>query len=362
MYDLNRRANQGAARVTDLNANGLIDGADLLRAWSDGIDTDGNGYVDDIIGWDFVNNDNDPMDDSGHGTHGAGVIIQVAPRAEVLPLKFLDSNAVGSLSAARQALDYALAKQVPLSANGWTASVFSEDWLAGLRKAEGLGHLFVTAAGNGDPALLQILNRLHLSNVAVVTSIDAIGRLASFSNWDPDIVDLAAPGVRLSSAMPGGQYAVRSGTSVSTALAAGIAALVRGNLSRPNRTDWLDYETALSAILNWPSPIPPSGVAVGGDVPADHANHNTGRFVDRRGLKTGKSEPYTKQRSTRDLTSSVPARVGRHHRPKTNHHPASLEAPGGGLTAAAVDRLLENMPRLWRTPGDKSVDDGSLSR
>lgn len=231
LRDLNRKENQGSGRITDLNRNGLIDGSDVLLAWSDGRDDDGNGYVDDLIGWDFVNNDNNPMDDNGHGTHAAGVIVQVAPRAEILPLKFLDANSGGSLAGARQALDYALAQGVSISSNGWSASVLSQEWIDVMRKAEAAGHLFVTAAGNGDPALLAILNKLHFGNVLIVTAVDANGRLAPFSNWDPNVVDLAAPGVGVISTMPGGLYAARSGTSVSTAFVAGYAALLQGTQS-----------------------------------------------------------------------------------------------------------------------------------
>jgi subtilisin family serine protease len=72
--DLNGAAN--AAYVLDHNGNGRIDAGDLLndRRWENGTDEDGNGYRDDLIGWDFVNNDNDPFDDNGHGTHVAGTI------------------------------------------------------------------------------------------------------------------------------------------------------------------------------------------------------------------------------------------------------------------------------------------------
>jgi subtilisin family serine protease len=247
LRDLNLTMNQGPGRISDLNGNGFVDGGDLLQAWSDDQDDDGNGYVDDIIGWDFVNNDNDPMDDSGHGTYGAGILTQVAPRAEILPLKFLDSNAVGSLSDAARALDYALAKGVSISSNGWAASVFSQEWLDELEKAEAAGHLFVTAAGNGDPALLRILSRLHLSNVLVVTTTGANGRLASFSNRDPEIVDLAAPGVGVLSTIPGGGYAAHSGTSVSTAYVAGIAALLRGGRPHVGRADVVDAILASSS-------------------------------------------------------------------------------------------------------------------
>ena len=77
--DLNDARNQGAGKITDLNGNGCIDGGDLLKptaqgGWADGVSDDGDRYVDDLIGWNFANNDNDPFDDYGHGTHVAGII------------------------------------------------------------------------------------------------------------------------------------------------------------------------------------------------------------------------------------------------------------------------------------------------
>jgi autotransporter-associated beta strand protein len=255
LRDLNRRTNLRSGAVSDVNGNGVIDAADLLRQWCDGVDDDGNGYVDDIIGWDFVHNDNDPMDDSGHGTHGAGIMTQVAPRAEVLPLKFLDADAVGSLAGARQALDYALAQGVSISSNGWAASVFSPEWLDEVKKADAAGHLLVTAAGNGDPALLGILSRLRQSNVLVVTASDRNGGLAPFANWDAQAVDLAVPGTNLLSAMPEGRYATHSGTSVSVALAAGIAGMLRSEHPNWNRDRLVD---AILAELK-PSPVSAEG-------------------------------------------------------------------------------------------------------
>jgi autotransporter-associated beta strand protein len=240
LRDLNRHGNTGDSLITDRNGNGFIDSADVLREWSNGVDEDRNGYVDDLIGWDFVNNDNDPMDDSGHGTHGAGIVAQIAPRAEIMPLKFLDLNATGSLADARRAFDYALAHGVPLSNNGWSASVYAPEWLGGLSQAAAMRHLVVTAAGNGDPALLDVVRRSHLSNVLVATATDAAGALAPFSNWDPGTVDLALPGVRILSTLPGGQFAARSGTSVATAMATGFAALLMSRHPQWSREQIVD--------------------------------------------------------------------------------------------------------------------------
>jgi autotransporter-associated beta strand protein len=240
LRDLNQKVNQGPGRISDQNGNGVIDGGDILQAWSDGADGDGNGYVDDLIGWDFVNNDNDPLDDNGHGTHGAGILVDVAPRAEVLPLKMLDANAVGSLADARRALDYAVAQGISISSNGWAASTYSPEWIQSLKNAEAAGHLFVTAAGNGDPALLEILRQQHFSNVLAVGATDRQGTLTEFSNWDPEVVDLAVPGMGMVGAVPGGSQAAHSGTSVATALASGLAGMLRGRTDKLTRLDLVD--------------------------------------------------------------------------------------------------------------------------
>jgi ELWxxDGT repeat protein/autotransporter-associated beta strand protein len=253
LRDLNWRINRQASGIADSDGNGMIDGGDLLRAWSNGNDDDANGYVDDLIGWDFANNDNDPMDDSGHGTHGAGVITRVAPRAEIVPLKLLDARDGGSLADASRALDYALNQGISISNNGWSASVFSPDWFAELQKAEAAGHLFVTAAGNGDPALLDIVGHSHLSNVLVVAATDSKGALASFANWDPDIVDLALPGVSVTSALPNGEYAPHSGTSVSTAIATAFAALLKSRHGDWNRAALVDAILAKTRASDEPN-------------------------------------------------------------------------------------------------------------
>jgi autotransporter-associated beta strand protein len=251
--DLNHSSNQGRGGIVkDLNRNGFIDAGDLLQTLSDGRDEDKNGYVDDLIGWDFVNNDNDPRDDSGHGTHGAGVMIQVAPMAEVLPLKFLDAKLVGTLANAGRALDYALAKKVTISSNGWVARDFSQEWLDQLTSASAAGHLVITAAGNSDSMSLEILRQLKSSQLLVVAAADVYGELAPFSNWDPEIVDLIMPGVGVLSAMPGGGQTAHSGTSVATAYAAGLAALQQGRRPGMTRADLVDALMADSqTAIDW---------------------------------------------------------------------------------------------------------------
>jgi hypothetical protein len=115
-YDLNNSIN--VAYVFDYNTNGRIDGGDLLRdsRWCDGLDEDGDTYIDDLIGWDFVNNDNDPFDDHYHGTHVAGTIGAMGDNGtgvagvnwnvQMVALKFLSASGSGFTTNAARAIDY----------------------------------------------------------------------------------------------------------------------------------------------------------------------------------------------------------------------------------------------------------------
>jgi hypothetical protein len=201
-----------------------------------GIDDDGNGYIDDIHGWDFSNDDNDPTDDHGHGTHCAGTIGAVGNNgvgvagvmwdAEIMAIKVFNSG--GGLNASSDALDgivYANAMGVQLASNSWGVP-----YSAAMQDAIADGGLYVFAAGNdygnnNDTSPVYPAS-YPLDNIIAVAATDHNDALASFSNYGPASVDLGAPGVDVYSCAPGGSYQYMSGTSMATPHVAGAAGLV----------------------------------------------------------------------------------------------------------------------------------------
>ena len=243
--------------VRDFNDNGVIDAGDLLEdpQWSDGLDTDGNGFVDDLFGWDFRSANSSPWDDHGHGTHVAGTIGAQGNNVEgiagvnwdssIMVLKFLDENNTGHTSNAIAAVNYATMMRtefgvnVRVTNNSWgTLGEFSAALFDAIQASRDADILFVAAAGNGN-ILGQGINldqepfypaSYDLENIIAVAASDKEDNLVPFSNFGSDTVDIAAPGVGILNAAPDKKYISRNGTSMATPHVAGVAALVFANM------------------------------------------------------------------------------------------------------------------------------------
>ncbi len=245
---------------------------------NNGIDDDKNGYVDDLLGWDFHANDSKPYDLSmdlmdillsggnpGHGTHVSGVIAAslnngvgtagVAPQAKIMALRFIGEKGEGTTDNAIKAIDYAVANGAHIINASWGGEAGEEDdepLKEAIKRAEAKGVVFVVAAGNGR--LDQSTGKAHgfdidndskpivpavynFSNMIGVAAIDSSNQLAEFSNWGKNSIKLGAPGVKILSTVPGDRYqdtvvdlgsikATWDGTSMAAPFVAGALAVI----------------------------------------------------------------------------------------------------------------------------------------
>jgi subtilisin family serine protease len=201
-------------------------------------DDDRNGFVDDINGANFLTNSGNVQDDAGHGTHVSGIIaaaanngqggVGLAPGAKIMALKVLDGSGNGSISAAVNAIYYAVNNGAKVINASWTMSTGSPALISAMSFAASKNVVFVTAAGNdgsNNDVVPNYPGNYRFTNVLTVAAIDPDGKLASFSNYGASTVDVAAPGVSILSTIPG-SYEVWDGTSMATPFVAATAALL----------------------------------------------------------------------------------------------------------------------------------------
>ncbi len=266
---------------------------------TDAIDNDGNGFKDDCKGWDFVNADNDPMDDSGHGTHVAGVIgakgnnstgiAGIMWLSNMMALKVCDANGSCDVGAEIAAIDYAIDMK---NNHGVNVRVMNASFGGGasepneymaIDRANVAGILFVAAAGNGGDDGIGDNNdaapvypaSYDLPNIISVAATDQDDRRVSFSNYGPTTVDVAAPGTYIFSTVPNwwtmyygyGHLEMFSGTSMAAPHVTGLAGLLSAYYSHFThsqiRTMILRYVDVLPTLNGW--------ILTGGRINADRA-------------------------------------------------------------------------------------------
>ncbi len=197
----------------DLKANMWTNPGEIA---GNGKDDDGNGFIDDVHGWDFVNNDNNPHDDNSHGTHCAGTIggvgnngkgvAGVAWNVSMVGIKFLSGSGRGSSSDAIKSIAYATKIGVDFTSNSWGGGGSSTSMKRAIEEAGKKGIGFIAAAGNhngNNDSRPSYPASYDLDNVIAVGANDHNGKKASFSCYGKNSVDLFAPGVNTYSTVPG---------------------------------------------------------------------------------------------------------------------------------------------------------------
>lgn len=202
---------------------------------TNGMDDDGNGYMDDLQGWNMVSGNKNINDDNGHGTHLAGIIAAsvnnavgiagVAPNARILPVKVLDGTGYGDYARVAEGIIYATnmgARIINLGFAGLGSSQMLQD---AVDYAISHGVLIVAAAGNGG------MNTTYYP--AAYPGVIAVSSVDGSLNWSPfsssgSHISLVAPGVGIYSTYLGGTYKAFSGTSMASAHVSGVAALLAG--------------------------------------------------------------------------------------------------------------------------------------
>ncbi|HXX57530.1 MAG TPA: S8 family serine peptidase [Thermodesulfovibrionales bacterium] len=247
---------------------------------TDGVDNDGNGFIDDCRGWNFVDNNNNPMDDNGHGTHVAGIIGAVGNNGtgvagvmwstQLMALKALDNAGVGTDANVIAAIQYAVANQAKVINASFGGSDFSQALFDSINAANTAGVLFIAAAGNdgtnNDLAPFYPAS-FNLPNIIAVAATDQNDNRVPFSNFGPNSVQVAAPGnyilstiapgltFSLCSGSPIAGYDFCSGTSMSAPHVSGLAGLLTVSYADFTylqvRATILRYVDALPTLTGW---------------------------------------------------------------------------------------------------------------
>ncbi|MEH1989128.1 S8 family peptidase [Nostoc sp.] len=254
-----------------------------------GIDDDGNGYIDDNYGWNFADQNNNTLDDNGHGTHVSGTIAGennnygvtgIAYDAKIMPVKALDSSGSGSYSSISKGIRYAVdngANVINLSLGGASSNRTLE---SAINYASSKGVIVVMAAGNDGDSSPDYPARYASKSGIAVGAVDKNNNLADFSNRSGtnQIAYVTAPGVKVYSSVPNNQYATYSGTSMAAPHVAGIVALMLS--ANSNLTDaqvrQIVTETAGNSTQTTSSSFKISNVSsLASQVIAETAGNNT---------------------------------------------------------------------------------------
>jgi RHS repeat-associated protein len=389
----------------DLKNNRWVNKAEVA---GNNLDDDGDGYTDDLYGWNWVYGTNDTSDEQGHGTSVAGVIAAegnngvgiagVMWHASLMSLKVLDSTGTGDTASAVEAIDYAVAHGASIINCSWGTDAESLALKDAIRRAGRHGVIVVASAGNSSRDLetqAYYPASYDLPNLISVASSDGFDNLAQFSNWGATHVTLAAPGTDILTTQEGGDYHFVSGTSVSVPFVAGIAGLIK--TVRPDAAVAAVREAITGGVRKVPTlsgKVSSGGVAdAGGALAALKGNpYANGGNNGGNGHGNGNGQPYTppalrhdndkgRAKGTKGVTVTPPQTSGgapgpnlpdlnesrKHRTSPSNEAPATIHAdmmcadcsPGGGGAGGSDPYFGTARTQPRNATGNRGVNPGS---
>lgn len=354
-----------------------------------------------VAGYDFAENDADPMDKTssknpGHGTHCSGIIgangivdggtIGMSPEVTMMPLRFLDENGSGDLNNGIKAIDYAIEKKVDIISASWGAAVsrdMAKPLIEAVERAGKAGITFVVAAANdgknNDSYEVYPANA-GFANTIVVAASGSSDAKPSWSNYGRAKVHVASPGEGILSTLPGNKYGNLSGTSMATPLVAGLVAFLKAQDPSLNSTQLrallqatgakvgiqtacdcrVDAEAAVDTILGKKMFVAPNAGTLGvGETMAISGVYGKGPFqftsanadvasIDASGTLTAKKEGETTV-SVRDSAGQTATSYKFYVGKATSNDPGQPGEPGGDCPfgdQATCDILCQIQPTL----------------
>lgn len=195
----------------------------------EGTDDDGNGYVDDVLGFDALLNSPNIQDETGPSTSSASLILSVAPLARIVPIKAVSDIGSGTTESLFGAINYAIARKVDVLLIGIGGQIASHSVCSAIQRAASQGISVVVTAGNEgkDSVIDQVPAGCREDTLIVVASSDTEHKVAAFSSYNSQDVDVGAPGVDIEVIDQKGQKIIRSGGTYSSAITAGVVALAK---------------------------------------------------------------------------------------------------------------------------------------
>lgn len=238
-----------------------------------GVDDDGNGFVDDFIGWDFVRALNLPMDRTGHGTAMAAIMAGtlrngegaagICPRCSILPLRFINWEGLGDTEEAILGIRYAVMEGASVINISFAGEGYDRDLLEAIRFAREKDVVVVVAAGNDGENLNDSSvypAKFTEENMLTVTGTDSNNQLVDGANWSSKFVSLGAPGEDIVEPWFN-KWDIGSGTSQATAVVTGAVGLVRSIAPELNAAEVVDLiKSTITPYLGLKKKVSTSGI------------------------------------------------------------------------------------------------------